>query len=117
VRQVVHHLADSHANGIVRTKLALTESNPTIKPYEEAEWATLPDYNLPLEPSMQILSGIHLRWVTLLKSLTLADLDKTFFHPKHQKSFSLKTQIANYAWHSNHHLAHIRLVTKSLEWL
>jgi len=59
VRQVVHHLADSHANGIVRTKLALTESNPTIKPYEEAEWATLPDYNLPLEPSMQILSGIH----------------------------------------------------------
>ncbi len=111
VIQVVHHMADSHMNGFIRTKLALTEDNPTIKPYEEALWAEKPDGKMDIQPSLEILKGVHKRWAALLKTLNINDLDKTFFHPEHQKSFYLKTQIANYAWHSNHHLAHVKLVS------
>jgi len=114
VRQVVHHIADSHSNAFIRTKLALTEVNPTIKPYDEAAWAMLLDYKLPIEQAMQIIAGIHYKWVALLKSLSDTDLDRTYFHPESKKTFAIKMVIGNYAWHSNHHLAHIKLVTGGL---
>lgn len=108
VRQLIHHCADSHMNAFIRFKLALTEQNPTIKPYEEAEWAKLPDSNLPIEPSLALIKAIHLKWVTLLDSMKVEDFKKTFFHPEKQKSQSLDGVTLMYAWHSLHHLAHVR---------
>ena len=114
VRQVVHHCADSHMNSFIRFKLALTEENPTIKPYHEDQWAELADAkNLPIESSSKILEGLHHRWVVLIKSLSADDLQKTFFHPANQKTMSLATTIALYAWHSRHHLGHVKLVSES----
>lgn len=107
LRQVVHHLADSHMNSLTRFKLALTEENPTIKPYEEADWALLPDYRLPVEPSLKMLEGIHIHLVTLLESFTEDQWDKTFVHPASGETVPLKKALAIYAWHSNHHLAHL----------
>ncbi|GAB4052893.1 YfiT family bacillithiol transferase [Spirosoma litoris] len=106
VRQLVHHVADSHMNAYVRTKLALTESNPTISPYEEGEWAKLPDSELPIAPSLVLLKSLHLRWVTILKSLTDADLQRTYYHPGSQRTFAIREVIALYAWHSEHHYQH-----------
>lgn len=108
VRQLIHHCADSHMNAFIRFKLALTEENPTIKPYEEAEWAKLPDSNLPIEPSLALIKVIHLKWVTLLDSMKAEDFKKTFFHPEKQKSQSLDGVTLMYAWHSTHHLAHVQ---------
>jgi len=111
VRQVVHHCADSHMNSFIRFKLAITEDNPTIKGYKEAAWAEMPDYlQLPIEPSLKLLEGLHERWVILMKSLSKDDLKKTFFHPEKQKSIPLDQTIALYAWHGKHHLGHVRLV-------
>ena len=111
VRQVVHHCADSHMNSFIRFKLALTEDNPTIKGYHEAQWAEMPDYlQLPVEPSLKLLEGLHERWVVLLRSLGKDDLKKTFFHPEKQKSIPLDHTIALYAWHGKHHLGHVKLV-------
>lgn len=107
LRQVVHHVADSHMNCITRFKLALTEGNPTIKPYEEADWALLPDYRLPVEPSLKMLEGIHLRWVALLEGLTEEQWNRTFVHPASGETMQLKKALALYAWHSKHHLAHV----------
>ncbi|MFL0585003.1 YfiT family bacillithiol transferase [Solibacillus silvestris] len=81
VRQVIHHVADSHMNAYVRFKLALTEEKPVIKPYDETKWAELEDYNLPIEPSLLLLETLYKRWTYLLRSLTPADLEKTFIHP------------------------------------
>lgn len=112
VRQVVHHCADSHMNSFIRFKLALTEENPTIKPYHEDQWAELADTkNLPIDSSLKILEGLHHRWVVLIKSLSEADLQKTFYHPANQKTSTLATTIALYAWHSIHHLGHVKLVS------
>ncbi|MCR9017072.1 YfiT family bacillithiol transferase [Aquiflexum gelatinilyticum] len=112
VRQVVHHCADSHMNSFIRFKLALTEDNPTIKPYHEDLWAELADAkDMPIGPSLKILEGLHYRWVVLIKSLSADDLQKTFFHPANQKTMSLATTIALYAWHSRHHLGHVKLVS------
>ncbi len=107
IRQVVHHCADSHLNAYTRFKLALTEENPTIKPYEEARWAELVDSKLPLEPSLQLLEGLHLRWYTLLQNMTEADFERTFSHPEHGTVFSLSLTLDNYDWHCRHHEAHI----------
>lgn len=112
VKQVIHHLADSHMNGLIRTKLALTEPNPVIKPYLEDVWATLPDYKEDISTSIKILEGVHARWSLVFGNMSENDFLKTYFHPEMQKNVQLSTQLANYAWHSNHHLAHIRLVTK-----
>ena len=113
VRQVVHHCADSHMNSFIRFKLALTEENPTIKPYHEDKWAEMADAkNLPIEPSLKILEGLHDRWAILIKSLSDQDLQKTFFHPANQKTITLATTIALYAWHSRHHLGHVKLVNE-----
>ncbi|RWY55873.1 YfiT family bacillithiol transferase [Mucilaginibacter gilvus] len=107
LRQVVHHLADSHMNSLVRFKLALTEDKPTIKPYEEADWALLPDYRLPVESSLRMLEGIHIHMVALFESFTEDQWDKTFVHPASGDTVTLKKALALYAWHSKHHLAHL----------
>ncbi|CAG7646090.1 YfiT family bacillithiol transferase [Paenibacillus allorhizosphaerae] len=111
VRQVVHHLVDSHMNSVIRFKLALTEDNPTIKPYREEAWAELPDtLYAPVELSLALLDVLHARWVLLLRALSEADLLRTFHHPD-SGSVPLYENIGIYAWHGRHHLAHIRLIT------
>lgn len=116
VRQLVHHCADSHINAYSRFKLALTENTPTIKPYEEAEWAKLTDSKLPVSVSLQLLEALHLRWTELLKSLTLEELNKEFVHPEHGRAMSLKVAIAMYSWHCRHHLAHVVELIKKEGW-
>ncbi|MGP7816599.1 YfiT family bacillithiol transferase [Niallia sp. 01092] len=115
VRQVVHHLADSHMNAYVRFKLALTEENPTIKTYEEGKWAELPDYKLSVPISLSLLEALHIRWVELLRSLSPADLEKTFIHPD-SGEVSVGKNIGIYAWHGRHHLAHITSLLNSKGW-
>lgn len=110
VRQVVHHLADSHINAYCRLHLALTEEAPVIKPYQEGLWAQLPDSQMPVESSLQILRGVHQRWVHLLRSMTEADFAKTYVHPQYGKVYSMDTMTALYAWHGEHHLGHIGIV-------
>lgn len=113
IQQVVHHCADSHMNCIIRFKLALTEDQPTIRPYEEAHWAQLADtLESPIAWSLQLLEGLHKKWVFLLKRMSLEEYDRTFIHPEHGKVFSLKEALGMYAWHSNHHLAHVRQAKK-----
>ncbi len=108
IKQVVHHCADSHMNSFIRFKLALTEDVPTIKPYEEALWAELADGNSnDILPSLQIIEAIHVRWVLLLKSLGSTALKRQFIHPANIRISSLDETIGVYAWHCNHHLAHI----------
>jgi hypothetical protein len=107
VRQTVHHLADSHINAYVRVKLLLTEDNPTIKPYEEAEWARLPDSQLSIAPSLVILSNLHLRWVAILENLPADAFARTYLHPETGRQFSLTEVMGLYAWHGEHHYQHI----------
>ncbi|CAL1517591.1 YfiT family bacillithiol transferase [Chitinophaga sp. MM2321] len=117
VAQVVHHLADSHMNGCIRVKLALTEDEPTIKPYEEAAWAVLPDVaNTPVNVSITLLHALHTRWAALMEGLTDTQWERTFFHPGQGKVFNLKTHIANYSWHGKHHLAHIEGLKERMKW-
>lgn len=116
VRQVVHHIADSHINAYVRIKLALTENEPTIGTYQEKNWAKLNDvFQTPVEVSLSLLESLHKRWVVLLKSLTEEDYKRKFIHPES----GLKTVdwlIALYAWHGKHHIAHITTLRKKMEW-
>jgi hypothetical protein len=106
-RQVVHHLADSHANAYIRYKLALTEDWPTVKTYDEAAWAKLADSRkLPIDGSMAMIAALHGRWVALLESLSEEDFQKGYNHPEHGRQ-SLSTALAMYAWHARHHTAHI----------
>jgi uncharacterized damage-inducible protein DinB len=107
VRQVTHHLADSHMNALIRFKLALSEDNPTIKPYLQDPWSTQPDMALAVEPSLTILDGVHIRWVALLKGISMRDLERTYFHPEQQRAMALSEALELYVWHSAHHLAHI----------
>ncbi len=118
IRQVVNHCADSHMNSLVRFKLALTEDKPIIKPYFEDRWAELTDSkNMPIEPALKMLEGIHQRWVVLLKSLTEEQLKRTFIHPEHGKEISINENIGIYAWHCKHHLAHITTLKKQNNWI
>lgn len=113
VRQVVHHLADSHMNAYVRMRLTLTEDHPTIKPYDEARWAELTDATtLPARVSIQLLDALHQRWVVLLKSLGEGDFARTLHHPEHG-TMRLDQLLAMYAWHGKHHVAHIRIALGS----
>ncbi|HLA64430.1 MAG TPA: bacillithiol transferase BstA [Rhodothermales bacterium] len=107
VRQVVHHLPDSHLNAYVRFKLALTEEAPTIKPYDEALWAELPDTTGPVAPSLHLLDGLHARWTDLLRALPEEAWARTFVHPEHGRSLRLDSVLGMYAWHGRHHVAHI----------
>jgi hypothetical protein len=112
VRQVVHHVADSHMNAYIRLKLALTEENPTIKPYEEDKWAELGDTSgTPVEVSLVLLENLHIRMVNLLRSMSESDWQRTYLHPESGQT-GLQTVVGLYAWHSNHHLAHIGLVSR-----
>jgi uncharacterized damage-inducible protein DinB len=115
VRQLVHHIFDSHANAYIRFKLALTEDAPTIKPYDEAAWARLPDSRLPITVSLPIIEGLHLRWVALVESLTAADYARVFHHPERGPQ-DLATTLALYAWHSQHHTAHITALRQRMGW-
>ncbi|HEV8600024.1 MAG TPA: bacillithiol transferase BstA [Gemmatimonadales bacterium] len=118
VRQVVHHLPDSHLNAYVRFKLALTEENPTIRPYEEARWAELPDSAATqIGVSLMLLEALHRRWVVLLRALTEPQWARTFFHPEHQKDFRLDRTLALYAWHGRHHVAHITALRDRMGWV
>ena len=112
LRQVVHHVADSHMNAVLRFKWALTEENTVIKAYEEADWALLPDYRLPVEPSLKILEGLHLHWVALLESFNENEWARTYVHPQSGETVALKKALALYAWHCKHHLAHITETVK-----
>jgi hypothetical protein len=116
VRQVVHHVPDSHMNAYIRFKLALTENHPNIKPYDETAWANLADSTLPVDVSLGLLGAVHERWVVLLKSLGEADFKKTFFHPESQKTFELDRVLGSYAWHGNHHIAHVTELKKQKNW-
>lgn len=109
-RQVVHHIADSHINMYTRIRFALTEENPTIKGYDENDWANLPDAKLPVKASLLIIEGVHKRMVALFKTLDKKQLKRTYFHAGYQKNFEIQEVIALYAWHSEHHLKHIELV-------
>ena len=116
VRQVVHHVPDSHLNAFIRTKLALTENEPTIKPYDEKAWAKLADVpNTPIETSLVLLEAVHERWNHILRSLTDADYARTFRHPEHGVR-TLDWMVALYAWHGPHHLAHITSLRKRMGW-
>ena len=106
VRQVVHHLADSHMNSYIRFKLALTEDRPVIKAYDEKSWAELPDSKEPIAPSLDLLGALHRRWVDLLRSLNWAQLQREFVHPESGAS-RLAVMVGAYSWHGRHHLAHI----------
>lgn len=109
IKQVVHHCADSHMNSLIRFKLALTEDTPTIRPYFEAKWANLVDATDDnLEDTQSLLKGLHAKLGKLLRNLSTADLAKEFVHPEHGKHFRLDETIGVYAWHCNHHLAHIQ---------
>ena len=107
VRQVIHHVADSHMNSFIRFRLALTEEQPAVKGYNEKEWAKLHDsHTLPVEVSLQLLDGLHGRWVDMLRSMTGADFERSFRHSE-RGLIRLDTNLALYAWHSRHHAAHI----------
>lgn len=106
-RQVVHHLADSHMNAFIRFKLALTESEPTIKPYEEGEWAKGPDYKLSPAGSLDILKHVHHRWGVVLQAITEAEWERGYIHPQYGKRYSLAQALMLYAWHGEHHLGHV----------
>ena len=113
VRQLVHHLADSHMNAYVRFKLALTEKRPVIKPYVQDLWAKQPDYEGPIDPSLGILEGVHHRWAKLLHSMKPEDFEQTYVHPEYNDEYDLKESLCQYEWHCRHHLAHIELAKKN----
>lgn len=116
VRQLVHHCADSHMNAFIRFKLALTEENPTIKPYDEAAWAKLADSDLPIEPSLAIIKAMHLKWGVVLDSMKTEDFKKTYFHPEKKHSQELAEIALLYAWHSQHHLSHVQHLILREKW-
>lgn len=115
VRQLVHHIADSHANAYVRTKLALTEDWPAIKTYDEAAWARLPDSTLPIDGSITMISALHERWVAVLESLSETDFKRGYNHPELGRQ-ELSSVLAMYAWHSRHHTAHIVKLRQRMSW-
>jgi hypothetical protein len=116
VRQVIHHLADSHMNAYVRYKLALTEENPTIKPYKEAAWADLADSRVtPIDVSLALVDSLHSRWIVLLRSLKTEDWERTVVHPENGV-MSLDFMLGMYSWHGRHHVAHITELRKRSQW-
>jgi hypothetical protein len=117
VRQVVHHLPDSHLNAYTRMKLALTEESPVIKPYDEARWAELPDGRSgAIEVSLNLLEALHLRWVLLLRQLSPEHFRRRFIHPEQGRPFELQETLALYAWHGQHHVAHISSLRRRMGW-
>jgi hypothetical protein len=115
VRQVIHHVADSHMNSFIRFRLALTEDEPTIKPYDEGKWALLKDSGEPVEVSLALIDSLHHRWVVMLKALEDGDFARTLRHPE-SGVMNLDILLALYAWHSRHHEAHITGLRDRLGW-
>ncbi len=116
VRQVVHHVPDSHLNAYVRMKLTLTEEKPTIRPYDEKKWAETPDvFNTAVEISLTLLESVHQRWMELWNALTDEDYRKVFIHPDHGER-TLDWMLALYAWHGRHHTAHITTLRERMGW-
>lgn len=115
VHQVVHHLPDSHMNAFIRTKLALTEDNPTIKAYNEDAWSKLGDISTPIEVSLQLLESLHQRWDVLLRGMRGEDFARTFDHPE-RGPLTLDLNLCIYAWHGPHHVAHITALKERMGW-
>lgn len=115
VRQLVHHVADSHANCYVRFKLALTEDWPAIKPYDEAAWAKLADSAMPVDVSLAFIAALHARWVALLESMTDDEFRRGFIHPENGRQ-NLAVVLAVYDWHSRHHTAHVTALRSREGW-
>jgi uncharacterized damage-inducible protein DinB len=116
IRQVIHHMADSHMNSFVRFKLALTENNPTIKPYDEAAWANLPDgKSAPIELSLKLLDVLHERWSLLLHAMKPEDFARTLNHPQ-RGQVTLENTLQLYVWHGHHHIAHITALKERKGW-
>jgi hypothetical protein len=116
VRQVAHHLTDSHLNAYVRIRLALTEEQPTVRPYDEKLWAELPDARTaPVYASLLILEGVHSRWVRLLRSVDESSYQRRFVHPEGYEG-TIDTLIGMYAWHCNHHTAHVTGLKARMGW-
>ncbi len=115
LRQTVHHIPDNPVNALCRFKLALTEETPTIRPYAEGLWAELADSRMPVAPSLAIIEGVHARWAELLRSLSESDLKRKLNHPE-SGVWELGSMLAMYAWHSEHHLAHITRTCERNGW-
>ncbi|MDQ6421742.1 bacillithiol transferase BstA [Paenibacillus sp. LHD-117] len=115
VRQVVHHIADSHMNSLIRFKLALTEEHPTIRPYYEERWAELADTtDEPIDSALELIDAMHRKWITLLRAMSEEQFARTFYHPGSGETVRLDTNLGIYSWHGRHHLSHItRLADRS----
>ena len=117
VRQLIHHVADSHMIAYVRFKLGLTEVNPTIRPYEEKEWAKLADVEaVPINVSLTLLHALHQRWVSAVKDISEEQWERTVFHPEHKINMSLWHLLGMYAWHGRHHVKHILALRERMGW-
>jgi hypothetical protein len=117
VRQVVHHVPDSHINAYIRMRLALTEDTPTIKPYDEARWAGLRDArSAPIGVSLALLDALHVRWVSLLHELGPTECARGVHHPDHGRLMSVDELLALYAWHGEHHTAHVTALRTRMGW-
>ncbi|MGO4771682.1 YfiT family bacillithiol transferase [Flavobacterium sp. W22_SRS_FK3] len=117
VRQVIHHCAESHMNCYIRIKWTLTENNPLIKAYNEVLWSDMPDnLKMPIQHTLTLLEGLHFRLGFIMRNLSENDLEKSFFHPENNSEYKLKEIISTYAWHGNHHLAHITTLKKHKNW-
>lgn len=117
VKQLVHHIADSHMNAYIRFKLGLTEDSPTIKPYEEKEWAKLADNEtVPVNVSITLLHALHQRWHATIENLTQDEFERTVVHPEHGRKMTLWFLLGMYAWHGKHHVAHISELRKNKNW-
>lgn len=115
--QVIHHLADSHMNAFMRLKLALTEASPAIKPYDEARWAeTAEVQSVPVNVSITLLHALHRRWVALLQGIHEDEWRRTYFHPERNREFPVWEMTAMYAWHSRHHMEHLRQLKERMNW-
>ncbi len=112
IEQIVHHIADSHMIAFTRFKLALTENNPTIKPYDENLWAETSDIQLPLKVSIKLLKALHIKWTSLLENMDKNDFKRTYFHPGYNTTSSLQDALALYVWHGKHHVAQIEVALK-----
>lgn len=112
IEQIIHHLADSHMNAFIRFKLALTENNPTIKPYDQDLWSETSDIQIPIKTSIELVKNIHKKWSALMKNMDINDLKRTYFHPEYKEKITLLEVIDQYAWHGNHHVAQIEVALK-----
>lgn len=117
IKQVVHHVADSHMNAYIRFKLGLTEDKPVIKPYDESAWAEMIDTKkIAINVSLTLLHALHVRWLEILKNMSGSDLEKTVIHPEHKKEMTIWELLGMYAWHGKHHVAHITGLRARMNW-